>query len=144
VSYLIDTNVASEVTKQFPNPSVLAWLAAQPPDGIFLSVITLAEIRYGIEAAKSAAQRTALELWYRASIGGPSAQLLPVNVAIAEAWGRLRRRADLAKRTMPVMDGFIAATAEVHGLIVVTRNVRDFDVWGGPVLNPWREDPPAA
>ena len=55
----------------------------------------------------------------------------------------MRRRTELAKQTMPILDGFIAATAEVHGLTVVTRNMRDFKIWGGPIFNPWGEEQPA-
>lgn len=143
MSYLIDTNVVSETTKKMPNPSVIEWLKSRRADQIFISAITVAEIKYGIEAAPVGARRTALEQWYRASIGGRSAQLLPIDLAVAEAWGLLRRRTETARQTMPLMDGFIAATAEVYGLTVVTRNVRDFQVWGGPIFNPWSEDRPA-
>jgi len=131
------------VTKLQPSPAVVRWLAGRQSQEIFLSTATVAEIRYGIEAAPLGARRNALEQWYRTSIGGPAVQLLPITLAIAETWGRLRRQAELAKRTMPAMDAFIAATAEVHGLTVVTRNTRDFEIWGGPVFNPWTEDPPA-
>ena len=140
MTYLFDTNVASEVTKTFPAPSVLAWISTLRPEAIFLSAISAAEIRYGIEAAPLGARQVALENWYRTLIGDGAAQVLPVTTAIAEACGHIRRQAELAKRTMPTMDAFIAATAEVHGLTVVTRNVRDFEAWGGPVFNPWAQD----
>ena len=143
MSYLIDTNVISEVTKRQPNTGVVRWLSAQRSQDIYLSTTTVAEIRYGVEAVPEGARRRALETWYRLSIGGPDAQILPISLAVAEAWGRLRRQAEMAKRTMPVMDASIAATAEVHGLTIVTRNVRDFEAWGGPVFNPWTEDLPA-
>jgi predicted nucleic acid-binding protein len=141
VTYLFDTNVACEATKTLPDPAVLAWISTLSSAAIFLSAITVAEIRYGIEAAPIGARRAALETWYRTSIGGEAAQVLPVTTAIAEVWGRIRRQTELAKRTMPIMDAFIAATAEVHGLTVVTRNTKDFETWGGPVFDPWTGSP---
>ncbi len=137
MSYLLDTNVVCEPTKRTPHPGVLAWLAAQRSDALFLSAITVAEVRYGVEAAKPDARRRALEHWFEAAIRNHPEQCLDVDFRIAKAWGRLRRRAEVEKRTMPLMDALLAATAEVHGLTLVTRNARDFEVWGGAVLDPW-------
>lgn len=141
MTYLIDTNVACEPTSKSPDQGVLDWLAARAADELFLSAITVAEVRYGIEAAPEGARRRALERWYSESIGGRPDLVLPIGLEVADAWGRLRRRAEREKRAMPTMDAFIAATAEVYGLVLVTRNVRDFDVWGGPVLNPLDRPP---
>jgi predicted nucleic acid-binding protein len=135
--FLLDTNVASEATKGSPLPAVMDWLAAQPASTIHLSVITLAEIRYGIELRAEGHRRRALEIWYPKMVASLGERILPVDREVAELWGDLRRRTDLARRTIPIMDAFLAATAEVHGLTLVTRNVRDFEAWGGPVFNPW-------
>lgn len=139
MTYLLDTNVACEPTSKTPDPKVMAWLAARGPDELFLSAVTVAEIRYGIEAAPVGTRRRALELWYAESIAARPDLILPVGLEVAEAWGRLRRRAEQDKRTMPAMDAFIAATAQIYGLVLVTRNVRDFEAWGGAVFNPWAD-----
>jgi predicted nucleic acid-binding protein len=137
LTFLIDTNVACEPTSRTPDPNVMAWLAERGPEELFMSAVTVAEIRYGIEAAPHGARRRALEHWYAESIGGRRELILPIGLEVADAWGRLRRRAEPDKHTIPALDAFIAATAEAYGLILVTRNVRDFEIWGGPLLNPW-------
>lgn len=135
--FLLDTNIVSEGIKASPSPKVFGWLDAHRPDELFISVISLAEIRYGIEALPDSAQRRRLEGWYPALVGSFAGRTLTVDQAVSETWGRLRRESELARRTMPVMDLFLAATAEAHGLTLVTRNVRDFAGWSGPILNPW-------
>jgi len=135
LSWLLDTNVVSEPSKGAPDLGVLAWIAAQPLESLFLSAVTVAEVAFGVASAPAGARRTALERWYAASV--EVAQILPVDRPVAEAWAVLRRRAESQGRPMPLLDAFLAATADVHGLTLVTRNVRDFDVWGGPLLNPW-------
>ena len=137
MTYLIDTNVACEPTSKTPDERVVTWLAARGPEELFLSAVTVAEIRYGVEASPDGARRRALERWYAESIAGRPNIVLPIGLEVADAWGRLRRRAERERRAMPALDAFIAATAETYGLILVTRNVRDFEVWGGPVFNPW-------
>jgi hypothetical protein len=143
LSYLLDTNVVCEPTSKTPNPTVMSWLAARAPDELFISAVTVAEIRYGVEAAPPGARRRALERWYVESIGGSPDRVLPIGLEVADAWGRLRRRAERAGRAMPAIDAFIAATAQTYGLALVTRNTRDFEVWGGPVFNPWAEPAPS-
>jgi predicted nucleic acid-binding protein len=142
LTYLLDTNVACEPTSKTPDPKVMAWLTARGPDELFLSAVTVAEIRYGVEAAPSRARRRALELWYAEAIAARPEFVLPIGLEVADAWGRLRRRAEQGKHTMPAMDAFIAATAQVYGLTLVTRNVRDFEAWEGAVFNPWTDPSP--
>jgi predicted nucleic acid-binding protein len=135
--FLLDTNIASEATKFAPLPAVMNWVAAQAPATLHLSVVSLAEIRYGIELRAEGQRRRALEAWYPGMVATFGDRILPIDRDIAELWGDLRRRTDLARRTIPIMDAFLAATAQVHGLTVVTRNVRNFEAWGGPVFDPW-------
>ncbi len=134
--FLIDTNVASELTKRRPEPAVVSWIAGQRPEVLYLSAVTVAEIRYGVEAV-TGGRRAALEAWLNELLSATGSRLLPVDTEVASAWGRLRRRADVARRSMPIMDAFLAATADVHRLTLVTRNTKHFEVWGGPLFNPW-------
>ncbi len=135
--FLLDTNVLSDATKLVPSPAVTAWLEAQPITTLFVSVVTLAEARYGIESLPAGRKADDLRQWLGSVIIDFDGRLLPVDAEIAMAQGRIRRAAENARRTMPAIDAFLAATAEVHGLTLVTRNVRDFQGWGGPMLNPW-------
>jgi predicted nucleic acid-binding protein len=135
--FLLDTNVLSDSTKLFPSPAVTTWLEAQPITTLFVSVITLAEARYGIESLPAGRKADDLRQWLGSVIVDFDGRLLPIDAEIAMAQGRIRRAAENARRTMPAIDAFLAATAEVHGLTLVTRNVRDFLGWGGPVLDPW-------
>ena len=135
--FLLDTNVLSDSTKRVPNPAVTAWLEAQPITTLFVSVVTLAEARYGIESLPAGRKADDLRQWLGSVIIDFDGRLLPVDAEIAMAQGRIRRAAENARRTMPAIDAFLAATAEVHGLMLVTRNVRDFQGWGGPILDPW-------
>ena len=138
MSSLLDTNIVSEWVKPRPNPGVITWLAEADEDRVFLSVVTLAELRYGIERMPLGARRNRLNLWLREELPLRFAgRILPVSPAIAEAWGQIAARSQAGGRTMSIMDAFLAATAEVHQLTMITRNVADFSVLGRSVFNPW-------
>ena len=137
MNVLLDTNVVSEAMAARPDAGVLAWIRAQPDVAIHLSVATIAEIDYGISRLPDGHKRVALQTWRENVVQISRRRILPVDLAVASAWGKLRGRAEAARRTMSLIDALIAATAEVHDLTLVTRNVKDFEVWGGPVFNPW-------
>ena len=137
--FLLDTNVVSDSTKRVSHPAVTSWLEAQPRESLFVSTISLAEASYGIERLAPGRKADELWLWRETLILDFGERLLPVSVEIAMVHGQIRRAAENARRTIPIMDAFLAATAEVHGLTLVTRNVRDFEAWGGPVFNPWSD-----
>jgi toxin FitB len=140
MSFLLDTNVVSEWTKPKPDANLISWLASVDEDRTFLSVITIAEIKFGIERLKPGQRRSSLESWLRVDLAGRfEGRLLPVNAAVAEAWGKLVAACAAAGRPIGVMDGFIAATALAFGLTLVTRNVADFENAGAPLLNPCRK-----
>ena len=137
MSFLLDTNVLSEGTARQPDANVVEWLTLQSLDAIHISVVTIGEIDSGIARLAAGVRRDRLQLWRDTVVERTGRRLLTVDLNIARAWGVIRAKAQADQRTMPAIDALIAATAEVHGLTLVTRNERDFEVWGGPVLNPW-------
>jgi predicted nucleic acid-binding protein len=138
VSFLLDTNVVSEWIKPRPNPGVVAWIADVDEDRVFLSVVTLAELRYGIERLAPGQRRTRLGDWLEDELPLRfEGRILNIHPAVADTCGRLVARAEAMGRPTEAMDAFIAATAEVHGLTVVTRNISDFQSLAKNVLDPW-------
>jgi predicted nucleic acid-binding protein len=137
VNFLLDTNAVSEWVKPRPNPGVIRWMESADEDRVFLSVISLAELRYGVERMPAGARRSRLEHWLRDELPLRfERRILPVDDRIAEAWGRTVSRGEEMGRAMGAMDAFLAATAEVHRLTLITRNVSDFPTLKA-VLNPW-------
>jgi toxin FitB len=136
VSFLLDTNVVSEIRKQAPHAGVAKWLAAVPADKLFLSVLVVGEIRQGIErlARRDAAQAEIFEQWLSQLVDGYGDRLIPITERIAQVWGRLN-----VPDPLPVVDGLMAATALVHDWTLVTRNVRDVRSTGVRLLNPFTE-----
>lgn len=131
--YLLDTNVVSELRRQRPHGAVVAWLRSLDERDLFISAVTLGELQAGIEVTRErdATKATEIEAWVdRVS---ETWNILPMDTATFRMWARLmhRRSDDL------IEDAMIAATARVHGLRVVTRNVKDFKHFGVSVLNPY-------
>jgi toxin FitB len=138
VTFLLDTNVLSEGMKPVPSAAVTAWLDAEDEDRLFVSVITLAEIRRGIALKEAGRRRAALETWLRDELSERFAgRIIDIDRPIAEAWADLMASSRRRGIGLSVMDGFLAATAQVRGLRVVTRNVRDFAALAVPLVNPW-------
>ena len=136
MTFLIDTNVLSEVRKQARcNPNVAAWYASVDEADLYLSVLVPGEIRRGIELLRprDPRQAMALQQWLGTVGASFSGRILPIDRAVADAWGRLS-----AIRTVPVPDALLAATAMVHGMTLATRNEADMAGLGVPVLNPFR------
>jgi toxin FitB len=135
MTYLLDTNVLSETRKREPAARLTDWIAATPPDRMHVSVLTLGEIEQGIAKVRGRGdqyQAAALERWLRNVQAGFGKRILPVTLPVAAAWGRQQ-----LAQPLPVIDGLIAATARVHGMTVVTRNVKDFELAGVQVLDPF-------
>ena len=137
--FLLDTNVLSEAVAKAPRAEIVSWVERQSPDDIHLSVVTIGEIDFGIARLAEGLKRLRLQAWRDAIVERTGRRLLPIDLAVVAAWGEVRARAQAEHRTLPVLDAFLAATAEVHGLTLVTRNTKDFEVWGGAVFNPWLE-----
>jgi predicted nucleic acid-binding protein len=139
MSFLLDTNAISEWQKPRPDRGVLDWMNATDENSLFLSVVTLAELRYGIERMDAGGRRRRYELWLEHELPLRfEGRILSVNPTIADMWGRLVARGAAAGRPVNAMDAFLAATAEVHRLTLVTRNVSHFTLLK-TVVNPWAE-----
>src|SRR4030042_1127280 len=136
MSYLPDTNIVFETVRRNPNKAVIAWLDPLPGEALYLSVLTLGEIRRGIEALADRKRREKLRLWLKHELPAWfEGRVLPVDLAVADRWGRL-----LAEVGRPVSttDSLLAATALYHELRLVTRNSSDFEYPGLEVINPFR------
>lgn len=139
MSFLLDTNVISEWVKPEPDPHVVAWLKEVAEDRVFLSVASLAEIRRGVELMSPGKRRDRLALWLTEDLPVRfEGRILDIDGRIAELWGILMARGQKAGVNVGTLDAFFAATAEVHGFTLVTRNVRDFLKLGIRLLNPWQ------
>ena len=135
LSYLVDTNVVSELRKKKRcNPGVASWISGVAAEELFLSVLTVGEIRKGIELIRRRDPQTAglLETWLAELNTTFSGRVLDLDMEMAEAWGRMN-----VPDRLPVIDSLLAATAKVYGLTLVTRNVKDVECSGVDFLNPF-------
>jgi predicted nucleic acid-binding protein len=134
VGYLLDTNVVSEVRKRNGSVQVRDWIGAAHGPTLYLSTLTVGEIRCGVELRRrrDPAQAAVLERWLHNLHRQFGDRIVPVTSEVAEEWGRLN-----AVRPLPTADGLIAATARVNGWTLVSRNVKDFDGTGVSVVNPF-------
>ena len=137
MSYLLDTNVISEVVQRKPDRKVISWLSQLPDEALFISVLTLGEIRSGIERLSDGKRREKLRLWLEHDLvdwfGG---RMLVVDRPVVDRWGRLLAGAG---RPLPTIDSLLAATALHHELRLVTRNTKDFAIPGLELINPWED-----
>ena len=138
MSWLLDTCVLSEWVKRAPQPSVIAWLDAQDETRLFISQLSLAELERGVIKlrAQDAARAQRLGLWLGKLQRRFADRSLPLDATILRIWAQCSAEADLAGQRIAALDGLLIATAQQHGLTIVTRNVRDF-VRYGLVFNPW-------
>ena len=136
MKYLIDTCVLSELRKKIPNQGVIDWFASRSVSTLYLSVLSLGELRKGITAMEEVKRRETLLNWLESDL--PlffSGRILSIDTDVANRWGDLLA---VAKRPIPAIDSLIVATASLHDMSVVTRNQRDFEGFGVEVINPWR------
>ena len=137
--FLLDTNVISELIKPQPDGNVLRWIADTDEALLFLSVLTLGEIRSGIERLNPGKRRGRLEAWLAADLRLRfHERILTIDEGIAQRWGALSATAARKGRPVPVIDGLLAATALHHDLMLVTRDNGDVSGTGVPVLDPWQ------
>lgn len=137
MSYLIDTNVISELRRKTPSVGVVDWFAQRPSKTLFLSVLTLGELRKGIEKIEELERKASLLDWLEVDLPNFFAgRVLMVDIHVADRWGKM---AAAAGRPVPAIDSLLAATAAQHNLCLVTRNSKDFQCFGLDIINPWKE-----
>jgi predicted nucleic acid-binding protein len=141
MKFLLDTMVVSEWVKPRPDAGVLAWLSTTDEDCIFLSIVTLAELRYGIARRAAGSRRNRLDNWLRNDLAERFAgRIIPVDRLIADYWGVTVARTEAAGRSTSTMDAFIAATALAHDMTLVTRNTSHFQASLTQMINPWANE----
>jgi predicted nucleic acid-binding protein len=141
VKYLLDTCVISELTRKQPSEAVLDWMAAQDEACCFLSSLTIGELKKGIDRLPPSHKKTTLQVWLDQDMRQRFAgRILSIDIEVAEQWGLICAHAENRGLSLPVVDGLIAATALAHGLVVVTRNTKDMEPGGVPLLNPWENE----
>ncbi len=140
MSYLLDTNVISELVTPKPDPRVTDWFDKTDEDELFISVIAIAEIRHGIEMMAVGKRRALLNAWSTNDLPIRfEGRILSVDTAIAAVWGFLSAHRKAMGRVISTMDCFIAATAKRHNLTLVTRNIVDFEALELTLFNPWQD-----
>ena len=138
MSWLLDTCALSEYVRKTPAPEVIRWLDEQDESSLFISVISLGEIEKGILKLRASDPRRSQKLtaWLGKVEQRFAGRILALDAAALHVWAQIAATAELAGQPLPVMDGLIMATAQCHGLTVVTRNVQDFTLYP-QVFNPW-------
>lgn len=138
MSYLVDTKVLFELRRRKPDANVVKWLERCPATTLYLSVLTLGELRKGIEALPESERKRALVDWLKVELPGFFVgRALPIDARVADRWGHLAAQAG---RPVPAIDSLLAATALTHDLTLVTRNRRVFEYPGLAVIDPWSEE----
>ncbi len=138
--FLLDTNVISELIRPKPEPKVTKWIDATEEELLFLSVLTLGEIRKGVVLLPRSARRTTLEAWLSSDLPLRfSGRILSIDQETADRWGRLSGLAGARRANVTVIDGLLGATATQHDLTFVTRNTKDVATTGVSVFNPWTD-----
>ena len=136
MKYLVDTNVISEMSRPRPNKAVENWIRSAPETSLFLSVVSIGELVYGINKLSDKARKAKLSAWLNEVVyEGFEGRILDIDIDVMRVWGEMNAR---LPRSLPIQDTLIAATALKNSLTVATRNVKDFwDIAGLSIYNPW-------
>ena len=139
MSYLLDTCVISELASKRPDPKVTRWIDSVDPDSVYLSTVTIGEVRKGIEKARDPKRKKTLDAWLRDELLVRfQSRMVVLDVDVFLEWGALMGRLESRGVPMPAMDSLVAAAALHHRLVLVTRNEADFVNAGVELLNPWQ------
>ncbi|MBT9139313.1 MAG: Toxin FitB [Syntrophomonadaceae bacterium] len=138
MKYLLDTCVISELVKLAPNPKIIEWLNQEPSESLFLSVITIGEVRKGLTRLPDSKRKERLSGWLNTLLEDYAERILPIDLKVAENWGFIQGNAEKAGTPMSSIDSLIAATSYTHNLILATRNESDFIPGNIPIINPWK------
>ena len=136
---LLDTCVISEVHHPRGNPKIKAWVNDVPDEHLFLSVLTIGEIWKGIHLLPSGIRKHSLSEWVDETVRNYADRILPIDLETTEIWAAATARNSQTGKILPAVDGLVAATAIRHGLTVVTRNLRHFEMAGAMTMNPWED-----
>jgi predicted nucleic acid-binding protein len=137
--FLLDTNCISELVRPTPDPGVIEWMEAADEQKLFLSVLTIGEIRKGLTGLAAGKRRTRLEAWLVMDLQSRfDGRILPIEAGIADRWGAMSAEAKRRGKPLAIIDGLLAATAQQHKLTVVTRNTSDFAITQVSLINPWK------
>jgi toxin FitB len=136
MQWLLDTCVLSELTRKAPDDAVVRWLSQNAGDAA-MTIVSIGEVQYGIERLPAGRQRNALQLWFDGLSAQYAGRILPTDEAVWRTFGRLKASVETIGRPQEDLDLLIAATASVHQLTLVTRNIRHFEDSGVRTLNPW-------
>ncbi len=138
MKYLLDTNIISELISKQPNENVLSFLEKKDEDSIFLSVITIGEIKSGIEKLQDHNKKTTLLIWLHDDLLKRfSGRIVDIDVEIMLEWGKLNQKLKCIGKPMPIMDSLIASTSSIKNFILVTRNEKDFQNIEVNIINPF-------
>ena len=137
MNYLLDTCVLSELVKPTPNEKVIDWLDATPNEKLFLSVITIGEIRKGLIKLPESKKKTSLTNWLNELLDNYQSRIYSIDLTVAENWGNIQGLAEKAGSPMASVDSLIAAIAYTYNLSLITRNEKDFKASNIPIINPW-------
>lgn len=139
MNYLIDTCVISELRKPAPQESVLAWFDACREESLYTSSLNIGELQFGLAMLPAGKKKNDLLIWFAQVIEAFSGRILPVTDVVSLVWGNMRAKAQKNGKTLPVIDGLLAATAEAYDLVFVTRNTVDVEITDIQTFNPWLE-----
>jgi predicted nucleic acid-binding protein len=138
VKYLLDTCVISELIKPTSNRKVVDWINERPSEALFLSAITIGEVRKGLTKLPVSKKKERLTLWLNTLLIEYKERILSIDLMVCENWGVLQGNAEKAGTPMSTIDSFIAATTYTHNLTLATRNENDFTPSNIPIINPWK------
>ena len=129
----------SELVKATPDGNVINWINNTPDERLFLSVITIGEIRKGLTKLPDSKKKYRLTNWLNTLLENYEARIYPVDLAVAESWGTIQGKAENNGTPVASVDSLIAAVAQTHNLIIVTRNKKDFAATNVTIVNPWKD-----